>query len=71
MMSRAVERTTMVAGPREEVMDEVHNPAKNAPAAARHPVLALASREKLAAMHYDLERGRRLMMAAGSSPSAS
>jgi PhzF family phenazine biosynthesis protein len=36
-----------------------------AEAGARHLVLALTSRQKLAAMHYDLERGRRLMTAAG------
>lgn len=34
-------------------------------AGARHLILALASRQKLAAMHYDLEQGRRLMTAAG------
>ena len=28
-------------------------------------VLALISRQKLAAMHYDLEQGRRFMLAAG------
>jgi PhzF family phenazine biosynthesis protein len=40
-------------------------PAAIAEAGARHLILALTSRQKLAAMHYDLERGRRLMMAAG------
>jgi PhzF family phenazine biosynthesis protein len=34
-------------------------------AGARHLVLALTSRQKLAAMHYDLEQGRRFMMATG------
>ena len=34
-------------------------------AGARHLVLALASREGLSAMRYDLEAGRRLMTAAG------
>jgi PhzF family phenazine biosynthesis protein len=34
-------------------------------AGARHLILALTSRQKLAAMHYDLEQGRRLMTAAG------
>jgi PhzF family phenazine biosynthesis protein len=32
-------------------------------AGARHLVLALTSRQKLAAMHYDLEQGRRFMTA--------
>jgi PhzF family phenazine biosynthesis protein len=40
-------------------------PAAIAEAGARHLVLALSSRQKLAAMRYDLERGRRLMTAAG------
>jgi len=40
-------------------------PPAIAEAGARHLVLALASRQKLAAMHYDLERGRQLMSAAG------
>jgi PhzF family phenazine biosynthesis protein len=40
-------------------------PPAIAEAGARHLVLALTSRQKLAAMHYDLERGRRLMTAAG------
>src|SRR4051812_3247170 len=34
-------------------------------AGARHLVLALTSRQKLAAMQYDLEHGRRFMIAAG------
>lgn len=34
-------------------------------AGARHLVLALSSRQKLAAMRYDLEQGRRFMTAAG------
>ncbi|WP_407160806.1 PhzF family phenazine biosynthesis protein [Bradyrhizobium sp. STM 3557] len=34
-------------------------------AGARHLVLALTSRQKLATMRYDLEQGRRFMMAAG------
>lgn len=40
-------------------------PPAMAEAGARHLVLALASREKLAAMRYDLEQGRQLMTAAG------
>lgn len=40
-------------------------PPAIAEAGARHLVLALKSRQKLAAMRYDLERGRRLMAAAG------
>ncbi|MBW5440140.1 PhzF family phenazine biosynthesis protein [Bradyrhizobium canariense] len=40
-------------------------PPAIAEAGARHLVLALASRQKLAAMHYDLEQGRQLMTAAG------
>src|SRR3954452_4528252 len=40
-------------------------PAAIAEAGARHLVLALASRHKLAAMHYDLDQGRRFMTAAG------
>jgi PhzF family phenazine biosynthesis protein len=40
-------------------------PPAIAEAGARHLVLALSSRRKLAAMRYDLERGRRLMTAAG------
>ncbi len=40
-------------------------PPAIAEAGARHLVLALISRQKLAAMHYDLEQGRRLMTAAG------
>lgn len=40
-------------------------PPAIAEAGARHLVLALTSRQKLAAMQYDLERGRRLMTAAG------
>ena len=40
-------------------------PPTMAEAGARHLVLALASREKLSAMRYDLEAGRQLMMAAG------
>lgn len=40
-------------------------PPAIAEAGARHLVLALASRQKLAAMHYELERGRRLMTTAG------
>jgi PhzF family phenazine biosynthesis protein len=40
-------------------------PPAIAEAGARHLVLALTSRQKLAAMHYDLEQGRRLMTAAG------
>jgi PhzF family phenazine biosynthesis protein len=40
-------------------------PPAIAEAGARHLVLALTSRQKLAAMQYDLERGRRFMMAAG------
>jgi PhzF family phenazine biosynthesis protein len=39
-------------------------PPAIAEAGARHLVLALTSRQKLAAMHYDLERGRQLMTAA-------
>lgn len=34
-------------------------------AGARHLVLALTSRQKLTAMHYDLEQGRQFMMGAG------
>jgi PhzF family phenazine biosynthesis protein len=40
-------------------------PPAIAEAGARHLVLALTSRQKLAAMHYDLEQGRQFMMAAG------
>ena len=40
-------------------------PPAIAEAGARHLVLALTSRQKLAAMHYDLERGRQLMTPAG------
>ena len=40
-------------------------PPALAEAGARHLVLALSSREKLSAMHYDLEAGRSLMTAAG------
>jgi PhzF family phenazine biosynthesis protein len=40
-------------------------PPAIAEAGARHLVLALSSRQKLAAMHYELERGRQLMTAAG------
>ncbi|MBW7972647.1 PhzF family phenazine biosynthesis protein [Bradyrhizobium sp. BR 10289] len=40
-------------------------PPAIAEAGARHLVLALASRQTLAAMHYDLEQGRRFMTAAG------
>jgi PhzF family phenazine biosynthesis protein len=40
-------------------------PPAIAEAGARHLVLGLTSRQKLAAMHYDLEQGRRFMMAAG------
>jgi PhzF family phenazine biosynthesis protein len=40
-------------------------PPAVAEAGARHLVLALNSRKKLAAMRYDLEQGRRLMAAAG------
>ena len=40
-------------------------PPAIAEAGARHLVLALTSRQRLAAMHYDLERGRQLMTAAG------
>jgi PhzF family phenazine biosynthesis protein len=40
-------------------------PPAIAEAGARHLVLALTSRQKLAAMHYDLEHGRRIMTAAG------
>jgi len=40
-------------------------PAAIAEAGARHLVLPLASRQKLAAMHYDLEQGRQFMTAAG------
>jgi predicted PhzF superfamily epimerase YddE/YHI9 len=40
-------------------------PPAIAEAGARHLVLAQTSRQRLAAMHYDLERGRRFMMAAG------
>src|SRR5882724_2433414 len=40
-------------------------PPAVAEAGARHLVLALTSRQKLAAMHYDLEHGQRLMTAAG------
>jgi PhzF family phenazine biosynthesis protein len=40
-------------------------PPAIAEAGARHLVLALKSRQKLAAMHYDLEQGRRFMTSAG------
>jgi PhzF family phenazine biosynthesis protein len=40
-------------------------PPAIAEAGARHLILALASRQKLAAMHYDLEQGRRFMTTAG------
>lgn len=40
-------------------------PPAMAEAGARHLVLALASRQKLAAMRYDLEQGRRFMTANG------
>jgi PhzF family phenazine biosynthesis protein len=40
-------------------------PPAIAQAGARHLVLALTSRQKLAAMRYDLEQGRRLMTSAG------
>jgi PhzF family phenazine biosynthesis protein len=40
-------------------------PPAIAEAGARHLVLALTSRQKLAAMHYDLEQGRRFMTAIG------
>jgi PhzF family phenazine biosynthesis protein len=40
-------------------------PPAIAEAGARHLVLALTSRQKLAAMHYDQTRGQRLMTAAG------
>jgi PhzF family phenazine biosynthesis protein len=40
-------------------------PPAIAEAGARHLVLALTSRQKLAAMHYDLEQGRQFMTAAG------
>jgi PhzF family phenazine biosynthesis protein len=40
-------------------------PPAIAEAGARHLVLALTSRQKLAAMHYDLEQGRRLMTKTG------
>src|SRR3954471_17505697 len=40
-------------------------PAAIAEAGARHLVLALTSRQKLAAMRYDLDRGQRFMTAAG------
>jgi PhzF family phenazine biosynthesis protein len=40
-------------------------PPAIAEAGARHLVLAMASRQKLAAMHYELEQGRRLMTTAG------
>lgn len=40
-------------------------PPALAEAGARHLILALSSREKLSAMHYDLEAGRSLMTAAG------
>jgi PhzF family phenazine biosynthesis protein len=40
-------------------------PPAIAEAGARHLVLALISRQKLAAMHYELEQGGRLMTAAG------
>ena len=40
-------------------------PPAIAEAGARHLVLALTSRERLAAMHYDLEAGRILMTRAG------
>lgn len=40
-------------------------PPAIAEAGARHLVLALTSRQRLAAMHYDLEQGRRLMTSAG------
>jgi PhzF family phenazine biosynthesis protein len=40
-------------------------PPAIAEAGARHLVLALTSRQKLAAMHYDLAHGRRFMTAAG------
>jgi PhzF family phenazine biosynthesis protein len=40
-------------------------PPAIAEAGARHLVLALSNRQKLAAMHYDLEQGRQLMTANG------
>jgi PhzF family phenazine biosynthesis protein len=40
-------------------------PAAIIEAGVRHLILALTSRQELAAMHYDLEQGRRLMTAAG------
>lgn len=40
-------------------------PPAIAEAGARHLVLALANRQRLAAMNYDLERGRQFMTAAG------
>jgi PhzF family phenazine biosynthesis protein len=40
-------------------------PPAIADAGARHLVLALTNRQKLAAMHYDLERGRQFMTANG------
>jgi PhzF family phenazine biosynthesis protein len=40
-------------------------PPAIAEAGARHLVLALASRERLAAMHYDLAEGRRFMTSRG------
>ena len=40
-------------------------PPAIADAGARHLVLALTNRQKLAAMHYDLEQGRRFMTANG------
>jgi PhzF family phenazine biosynthesis protein len=40
-------------------------PPAIAEAGARHLILALRSRRKLATMHYDLEQGRRFMMANG------
>ncbi|SDP22390.1 PhzF family phenazine biosynthesis protein [Afipia sp. GAS231] len=40
-------------------------PPAIAEAGARHLMLALTSRQTLAAMHYDLERGRQLMTTAG------
>jgi PhzF family phenazine biosynthesis protein len=42
-----------------------HLPPAIAEAGARFLVLALTSRQKLAAMHYDQEQGRRFMMANG------
>jgi PhzF family phenazine biosynthesis protein len=70
-------RTRSEAAPRELVEDALdlfsftaadldpRLPPAIAEAGARHLVLALTSRQKLAAMHYDLEQGRRLMTAAG------